>query len=1761
MNYYIHSLFSLIAQQAKATPIADGSRLQIMVPHLSAIDARDLLHRLANFAHEHHWRLIFKVADESQQDWDAGIIADFKQKDCFANGNLTQYRNQILPDDPATLLVFVGVDLVMDKGGLADFYRCDGEALWVESMRKSFADWIQLFFGQHGIAEFSDSECRFFDDILSSLRIKSDIPTISRILGQSDFKGPYTSARELICDVLSRLSVFHLPNLSGFNERLARRGFLYYIEAATSFFNYEDFIEFSKRDKALKAVEAFGALDHDDDVKNVYFPSHGSLNEFLNSLKHYIGTNDRASRERLVACDFVYINDRILKAKPKKEAGQPKKTLHKLDGAPVEVVLRAVWQTFEKYPRTDIRKIVLMGKKFQHDCPMDDMAEAELKQLLGGLDALCNSHIQLTLDADSPNEFVPVASHLLNDDLIKKSAKTAEPFFEFTVGVENAEDTFEQRFALKLPETHPYRLAVKLFGCAKNMLNEDCSFTAPCSLPVFHLEYYKEFMMAREREELCRVLLHCLNACDQNTRFAENIFTSAWSEHDRSAAMKPFLQKVSVAYKAFINRADDAGLYAALDLGHTPDIFIHYNAAATAFTKNVKEAKDSHQLAALLMRSFLFIEKKPRKDIDMWSVSRYEQSGVVTVLHPALLEMLQSQITFLFAAFSNAASSEFQKRGAVKFKKSRWSYYVDMAEMKMPLTGLSVDTNNTFKVCSNGQGIIHRIGEITPDQALATTRFLIRYDRVDDEEVADAELFRESSESRHLFRMLKEYNKMHVSADDGISIAVYRNDDIQPVLAALNQYIQWLNKEVFKDVPHRDKYAVKVMFFSEVSDTSVISNWLTQWQNFLDDAEDGNGEYGDCRFTVSHRIVKTGDGYRQFADTIRQEIDADIFIFYNFIKPGSNGCVFRPADEFNATQDSLKFPVLEKAQCSSTLPDERLHREQIVSNRQFKISTNHAEIVARLRDTNVPQGQHHIVLATGDFAPWQTVIDSAHISAEWVVCIDACIDEALIGSKTDDDQPKRELIGYGSGVGLHGECNYTISTQKFFMDDIRRILLNSMRTVYNYGNIDHDRIITDQLLRESKALAGISLIRALGPGEYVRDFMAYCLMHRILPLAEQAYLCDKIFSIDAYHHWFDQASEEDKTHPDLLWVRTSITNKGQIHIDAKVIECKMANMNAEHLEKARKQIVNGLKILVDVFTPNQGGLTAMRRPDQRYWYLQLHRLIASCARLPNTTSEAVFLQAMERLATGDYEISWGAGVFAFWTNSLDAELRCNERFPVVVAEQTINVPIFTAGYDFVYLICASEGIQHLDWGEEVLQIPRISGEAETCKRPPEECPMEIEETDDYMSPVPSTHMTSPDPVSEVVIQPSTPVDAMSVPEVSSREASAATATTSTISGVPQRVLLGRTVNGSKDVYWEFGHPKLNNRHFLIFGNSGMGKTYAIQAMLCELGKQQQNSLIVDYTNGFLNNQLQDMTKEILNPIQYVVKTKKLPINPFAKQSQDIGDGEIISDTSIDIAKRVTSIFDTVYHLGQQQESLLIDAIQKGLDENPMFSLDDLLNVLESFIDDDIHPKASVQNTISKIKPFISGKPFANTTETLGWQELFANKDKHCHVFQMTMMDRLSYLILTEFILWDLYSFVRSSGSEKNPRVVVLDEVQNLDQRLDAPLGKFLTEGRKFGISLIAATQTLSNLKTDEQARLFQAAHKLFFKPADSEIAQYADLVRNAAQSRDVNEWKQRLTSLDKGECLSIGPALDERTGQLRSSVEKIHITSLEERGF
>lgn len=1801
-NLYVETLSRCIRKQCKAAA-ADGGRLQFMVPDISGSDAVLLLADCKDIAAEFSRELVFRIADECRtaSGWSPADYATLGGH--FADGNLTQYRNEV---EDGRLVVLLGVELAADRGSLADFYQCSADALFAETMGGTFRSWVKEWLGSFGV-EASKEWRKAWDSVLGVLAEDSSLSRVSRMLEAVPADAGIDSDQEAMEALLGSIQC----NLSAFAKKARnpkRQTFRFYVNSANAFFNYASFVDEPIRRKNLKAIDDFARMDPPMEIDVSPFATREDL---LDALRGYIGVHETDREGELRRADFLAINDLILKAKPPKGKKAPKEALHKLSGPPLEVLLRGAWQTLGQF-MSDVEenpdwegilpsRIEFTGVHFRHDVteqgPADEILELcreRLHRLLGGLDKMLSERIHLHLNRDNPAAEVVVVSDLVPENLSVKSARAGEPFFEFRVTVAGPGGTpnIHGRFALRLPDIHPYRLALSLLEEAEGAMQRRPAERG--LIPVFHLPYYRELLLSREGEERSRVLDAALRALDGET-FLSNVFTPDWRAHPSARPMKGLLDELSKQFRIFLRECREKGIHAVIGQEASVPFVKAYQEAVEAFAYGGEGLPDgvteAREVGAMLMRAFLFVDsERGGASIDTWGVEKYEPSAIVTILHPALVEMLQAQWVFLLDAFAKAAENEY-RRGQPKkaFKDRVWTGYADLADVKAPLVGLPVTESGKFVVTDPGSALVFRIGSLPAGTGLAATRFLTRYNQIDDDEISSEDLVRETSESRLLCRTLCDFFRLHAGAKDGLSLAVCRNEDIQPVLAGIDAFVRYLDREIPSEA-RVGRYSIRLAVFSESSDTSVVAQWLSAWQDLIESKDDASGPYAGCTFSVSHRLVGPGEeGIRQLAKTIRTDVDADVFFLCDFIRPDSQGCVFEKAKPYVVTTHAIKFPILEQSQCASTKPNERFRRSQIVSNRQFKAADAHANLAARVKDPGVPAEARHIVLATGDYTPWRDVVDAAHEKAEWVVAVDPLVDRALIAQREDGGtQLKRELIGFGSGVGQHGESNYTISTQQYRLGELKDRLLAAMRGVFPYGSPERDSRIAQTLLDEAKELSGLSLVRALGPGEYVRDFLAYGILHRIVPLEETNHLCDRLFSIDAYRHWFDLAADDNR-HPDLLWLRADIEGD-RLRLKATLIECKMGksqNMPA-HLEKAKVQIENGLRVLRPLFAPS-GGELAAGRPDQRYWFLQLHRMIASAA--PASEDKSAFLPAMENLADGNFEIEWDAAVYTFVTDETRGpELDRIEILTIVPDEEgeEMSVPVFQSGYAFIDAVCQPDAKPKLVWLDSIdltggtppdyaIRDDRRADEDDETEDEDEEKRQDFDSDDDDdgpesrpepeepVVPIPTiSHPVEPltPPPSEPIPQPPDEVKQVEetpnvTPVPNPSPVPSPSVAPSAPHAIPDRILLGKTKAG-KEVFWEFGHPKLNNRHFLIFGNSGMGKTYAIEAILAELARKMQSSLIVDYTNGFLNKQLKEAFLNSVAPLQHIVRRDGLPINPFRKGSDDDGCGGTLEESEWDVATRVTSIFDSVYNLGDQQRSVLIDAIQSGMSSNPAFGMPDLLPALEAFLDDGVHQQSALKSVISKLKPFVAAKLFREG-ESIGWDELFSDKEHLCQVFQMTMLDRTTYLLLTEFALWDLYSTARTTWDETRPHVIVLDEVQNLDQKLDSPLGKFLTEGRKFGLCLIAATQTLSNLKDDEKARLFQAAHKLFFKPADSELKRYSELVRMAAQTGTADEWKARLSSLMKGQCISIGPAAE--NGSFKVRVNTIDVTSLEARGF
>ena len=1782
-------------------------RTLVTLPSYEAPFMLAIAQQMELLAKKHQAQLELKIAFRTVQSWQQAD-RDIARKKGWEDtrGNLTYYRNT-LSAQGKKLVVLCGTDKVTDTAGLEDFTFCDESFIWGRQGNKLFEDWLRICFEANHNTLPDDKSMPKVYDLLQSLRI---LPTggllqISDWLDTMNMVG-IQNGTELLQYMLVRLDAFGLPNCLGFAKNKCRhKTFTQYAKAAQSFFDYTSFINPQDCKKGLAAVDAAleqlqegncAVRDLDESPEEVC-PSYPSGQEFLNGLRRYIETENKEDWEKLRACDFVTLHDAVLRCRPPRQK-TTRSSPHKLYGTLLDSLLTAMWSTLEQCHKKNKKLeygqplyLRLRGEEYYFTNESESSsrplaselcqyAQEQLGHLIYGVDEVLEKYLR-------EENGLCVHSQLMPQKAPRITRKA--PFLRFKVEIAEDPDENALFFAMYdwiIPEKHSDRLDAELIRRTDSVLAENDSF-----LPVYQLPYYEELLNAPDGDDTREILRHCLRD-SADASFAVDLLTSAGKA--RNTTKDPLvrtLSRLAGAYGEFIHLAAQQSLIHAL---------FHQDESGNGSWRTLKSAyenalqsgkeltqKEDSILGPLLMRAFLVTNRPATDQGANWCLINYEDSAIVTVLHPALLEQLHARIVFLCAAFRHIyqQASQAEKGFAPKMLQR----YLQMSRMHAPLCTL-LRSSGSLTSEVRGDGTIHKIGHVEhPQTDTLSTRLHSDGERFQ-EKLSDADLYAESEESALLDRLLDQYYSLRPHAADGISLIIFRNTSIQPIIAGVHSYLRRLDKEnglTKRSIP----YDVRLIFFSKNTDAADLRFYLTHWKNrweaaHHEESKTTNACYRNCHISVSHQIVRNS---QEMENLIRSgHLDVDVAILYNLLDTCKTTCSFQGIDSFDCTSTELKYPILEKKYCVSRSESRDLSRSRVISLRQFSVGTHYTELLAALRQTQLLESS--LVISKGNFHDWKDTITLLHNTAEWVICIDPAMDEGLIRDSAENKI--RDIIAFGSGVGSHGEANYTVSSEQLSFKDLSEHVSLQLASLYGTNAPDSAtcHAMAENLLH-AKKLAGMALIRAASLKDtYIHDFLAYSLSRRLLQVSSA--LCDTMISLDAYNHWI--AKNENR--PDLLWI-TGEERDGRLHLYAKLIECKLAHSDVEAVWRGHTQLRKGLKILDPLFRP-RGNEMDDDRPDRRYWWHQLHRVITSTMYAEQGTEAKRISALLEQLAEGKFSIEWEALLLTYWTDDDSTEIRWTDSWNIngVPAHQCV------IGYP-VQIQLALQDTSSILW--EDMQQNEPSSEQEDCfpddfveKKPvPSLSDDDIfdddedDDTDDddedladwernYLPPeaLDPSSVATPDITDETdqseeednPTQDSTqdptpeattpfPDPAEVVAQENDNSSGAPTATNETITvppesprpgTIPEQILLGTNKNG-QPVYWRFRDAV--NRHLIIFGSSGNGKTYAIQCLLAELARQSLNSMVLDYSQSFTPS-------EILPPVeryfpeseQHFVVAKPLPINPLTRQELTQVHSK---EPAYLVAGRITTIFKKIFNLGTQQVNILQDAVIDSLEQQSDPTLQDVEHMLQTYKEEQRSNKNSLETVHAHIRSFVRTNPFTTPQDTAGWKKLYSMEPACNHVFQLASIPELWAAGIIEFVLWDLFFYAQRNGNPAHPSLIVLDEIQNLSLNSGSPVDKILREGRKFGIGLIAATQSLSGIK-QSLSTLNQAAYKLYFRPADNEMAECGKQLYDVDSSYSATEWKELLSRLKRGECFIVGSSITRER-----PVRFVKIASMEERGF
>ncbi|RAQ94730.1 ATP-binding protein [Thermogemmatispora tikiterensis] len=317
---------------------------------------------------------------------------------------------------------------------------------------------------------------------------------------------------------------------------------------------------------------------------------------------------------------------------------------------------------------------------------------------------------------------------------------------------------------------------------------------------------------------------------------------------------------------------------------------------------------------------------------------------------------------------------------------------------------------------------------------------------------------------------------------------------------------------------------------------------------------------------------------------------------------------------------------------------------------------------------------------------------------------------------------------------------------------------------------------------------------------------------------------------------------------------------------------------------------------------------------------------------------------------------------------------------------------------------------------------------------------------------------------------------------------------------PIRILLGQAASGP--VYWQ---PAIQGSpHLFILGIPGQGKSWTIEHLLSELSQQGVPALVLDFHGQFADPQGRFYQRVHPNVLD---AARGLPFSPFE-----------CSVSGSDWRKNtvaISEIFAQVANLGDMQRDVVYTAIRDAYrahgfeddlseEEQSELTYPSLQEVFRRIGQQE--QQRHISNVTARCRPLLDMDLFRPGSSSINLRSLIGNGlviDLH------TLYAEVLQLSAGSFMLYKIYKDMFQWGPTARPRLaIVLDEAHRLAK--DRTLPKLMKEGRKFGIVVIVASQSLSDFHPEI---LQNAGTRIFFRMNSPESRKAASVIQTGRGSQ------------------------------------------------
>lgn len=303
-----------------------------------------------------------------------------------------------------------------------------------------------------------------------------------------------------------------------------------------------------------------------------------------------------------------------------------------------------------------------------------------------------------------------------------------------------------------------------------------------------------------------------------------------------------------------------------------------------------------------------------------------------------------------------------------------------------------------------------------------------------------------------------------------------------------------------------------------------------------------------------------------------------------------------------------------------------------------------------------------------------------------------------------------------------------------------------------------------------------------------------------------------------------------------------------------------------------------------------------------------------------------------------------------------------------------------------------------------------------------------------------------------------------------------------------------------------------NPHLFILGIPGQGKSWAVLRLVSELSRQQVPALVLDFHGQYA--EAESALVKAVRP-EVVDAARGLPFSPF-ECSRDSGQSGWQAN-----ALTVAEIFAYVAGLGDMQKDVIFTALRDvykahgfaDADHNSPLQYPTLKELLQRI--EQQEQARHVQHVIARCRTLLEMDLFQPGEHPLDLLSIVRSGlviDLH-NLFAESL-----HIAVGAFVLRKVYMDMFHWGSTRKLRLaIVLDEAHRLAK--DMTLPKLMKEGRKFGVAVIVASQSVGDFHPDV---LNNAGTKMIFRLNYPESRKVSSGVLRTRQNQNLAERIEQL---------------------------------------